>query len=130
GVERPAHRQNDFMIFEEIGELAAGGPYLSNVGLQLDQLFLDRCELFIRQAIKLRGIRLVVAEDLRGHIDGGEVIPNGNLSLVLGIPKNGPGIRRLGKDSRIVQKWIWPPHERYAIDLAVGFDERQVAEFR
>src|ERR1041384_7047673 len=116
------------MILKKIGELSARGPDFSNVGFQLDQFFLHGSQLLIGQVVEVRGVGLVVAENLRRHVDGGEIVPNGNLPLVPGIPKDSPGIRRLYTSSRIVKKWIRTPHERHAGDLAVGLNQRQITK--
>src|SRR5207245_10043052 len=43
--------------------------------------------------------------------------------------KNRPGIGRLSEHGGVIEKWIRAPHEGDAIDLAIGFDERQITEF-
>ena len=122
GIQRPAHGQDDFMILEKIRQLSAGGPDLSNVGFQLDQFFLDGRELLIGQIVELRWVGFVVIENLRGHVNRREIIPNGNFPLVFRIPEDRPGIRRLGKDRGVVEERIRSPHEGHAIDLPVHFD--------
>src|SRR5712692_2520436 len=77
----------------------------------------------------MRRIGLVVTENLRGHVNRREIIPNGDFSFVFWIPKNRPGIGRLSEHSRVIEKRIRAPHERDAIDLAIGFDEWQITEF-
>jgi len=94
GVQRPAHGQDDFMVLEKIGQLAAGGPQLSDVGFQLNQFF--------RTAASCSSVRCRVARDpvyrnenLRAHVNGRKIIPDGDFSLVFRVPENRPGIRRL-----------------------------------
>jgi hypothetical protein len=128
GVKRPAHRENDFMVLKEIRQLAAGRPHLSDVGLELNQFLLDGSEFIVRQIVEMRRVGLVVAQNLRGHVNGREVIPHGDFSFVFRIPKNRPGVGRLRENGRVIQKRIRAPHKRDPIDLAIGFDKREVTK--
>ena len=66
--ERPAHGGDDFVVFEKIGEFAAGGPDFADVGLEGEKFLFDGGELVVGEIVELRGIGLVVAEELRSHI--------------------------------------------------------------
>ncbi len=76
GHERPAHGRDHLVILEKVGQLSAGRPHLSDVGLQFQQLFLDGIELFVGEVVQLRGIGFVVAQNLRRHVDGRKIIPD------------------------------------------------------
>ena len=45
GHQRPAHGEDHFVVLEEVGEFAAGGPHFADVGLEFDELFLYGVEL-------------------------------------------------------------------------------------
>ena len=68
GHERPAHGGDDFVIFKKVGEFAAGGPEFADIGLESEEFLFDGSELVVGEIVELRGIGLVVAENLRGHI--------------------------------------------------------------
>ncbi len=113
GHERPAHRRDDFVIFEKVGQFAAGGPDFANIGLEGDEFLFYGGKLVVSEIVELRGIGLVVAEKLRSHVYSREVIPDGNLSFVFGIPENGPGIGGLREGRGVVEQRIGAPHKRH-----------------
>ena len=76
GHQGPAHGRYNFMILKKICEFAAGGPHLPDVGLQFDQFFSDCGKLLVGQIVELRRVGFVVTKNLRGHIDGGKIVPN------------------------------------------------------
>ena len=118
------------MVLEKIGEFAAGGPHFADIRLQLQQLLLDCLELLIAQVVELRWIGLVVTENLRGHVDGREVVPDRDFSFVFRIPENVPGIRRLREGRGVIKKRIRAPHERDAVDLPVDVHQGKSRELR
>ena len=75
-------------------------------------------------------VRLIVAENLRGHVNARKFIPQRNLRLVLGSPKNAPGVRRLRERGSVIEQRVWSPHERNAVDLAFVFHQRRIAKSR
>ena len=128
GHERPTHGGYDFVILEEVGEIAAGGPVLADVGLQVDELLFYGFEFGVAEVVEMARIRLVVAENLRGHVDAGEFVPERDFSFVLRIPEDGPGIGWLFEGGRVVEQGIGAPDEGDAVSLVVGFDQRGVAK--
>src|SRR5579862_6493963 len=74
------------------------------------------------------GIGFVVAEDLRSHVNRGELIPHGNFIFEIRAPENGPAIRRYWKGFCIVQKRIWSPGEWHAVYISIHAHERHFAK--
>src|SRR6202008_5113489 len=76
----------------------------------------------------MTGIGLVVAEDLRGHIDRGEFVPDGDFILEVRAPKNRPAIGWLSKSFCIVQKRIRSPRKLHAVYISIHAHERHFTE--
>ena len=127
GHKRPAHGDHDFVILEKICKLPAGGPELANIGLKREQFVLHRVEFLIAQVVKMAGFGLVIPENLCGHVDRREIVPNGNLVLEFGVPKRSPSFGSFGKCTGVVNKRVWSPHKRHAVDIVVAFYQRHVA---
>src|SRR5487761_13069 len=64
---------------EQVSQFATGRPYLADVGFQCEKLLLDVLEFGIAQIVQVGRIWLAVPESLGGHIQGREIIPDGNL---------------------------------------------------
>ncbi len=116
------------MVLEKIGELTAGGPVFADVGLELDELLFDGFELRVGEVVELAGVGFVVAEDLRGHVNARELVPERDFALVFRIPEDTPGVWRLREGGRVVEKRIWSPDEGHTVGLTVGFDEWRIAK--
>ena len=86
-VQRPTHCDHNFVALEQVCELTAGRPHLSDLRFQFQQLLLYCVELLIAEIVELRGVGFVVAEDLGGH----EGLPFIQLSGGFTIGNNGEG---------------------------------------
>src|SRR5713226_4146535 len=128
GHERPAHGGDDFVVLEKISELAAGGPVFADVGLELDELLFDGFELRVGEVVELAGVGFVVAEDLRGHVNARELVPERDFALVLRSPQDAPRVWRLREGGGVVEKRIWSPDEGHTVGLTVGLDEWRIAK--
>ena len=71
---------------EQVSQFATGRPYLADVGFQCEKLLLDVLEFGIAQIVQVGRIWLAVPESLGGHIQGREIIPDGNLFSVFWFP--------------------------------------------
>ena len=98
------------------------------LGLSSMSFFFTASSCGVGEVVELAGIGLVVAENLRGHVDGGEFVPDGNFADVFLDPRGWTRSRGLVEGGGVVEQRIGAPNEGHAIDLIVLFDDGGVAE--
>jgi hypothetical protein len=100
-------------------------PILSNIGFELDKSFLYHFQLSVGQVVKLVRVRPVVPSNCAAMYTLESSSQSEISPLYLGSQRT---LHASGAPAKTVQQRVWSPNKRYAVRLAVGFDQGRIKQ--